>query len=125
MHKKHSPLQMCLYLIGTIILLAGLAGAGFVYHSSTNDNSEAVGYVIAGGHVYALTTDESKGYLRNMELYGGTTAVILDRFNRWLVGLGQGKWHAYLLAMLSIAVAFGFYFAANHLTNGATEDQDG
>ncbi len=116
---------MCLYLIGTIILLAGLTGAGFVYHSSTNDNSEAVGYVIASGHVYALSPDDSKNYLRTVELYGGRTAVILDRFNRWLIGVGQGKWDAYLLAMLTIAVAFGFYFAANHLPNGVNENQDG
>ena len=96
-----------LNLIGTIILLVGLGGSVLIYQSVGNDPYGALDF------------ENSKLYRHNLEVYGGKFSVIMDDFSRWFLGLWQGKSLAVILACTTIIISFGFFYAANHRSQGA------
>lgn len=116
-----------LYLIGACILLAGLASAALVYVTANDGERDAVSYEIVGGNVYAVSPEDSKRYLSDVERYGGKAAVLADEFNRWFSSLWHGRQLAYTLAALSMALAVGFFGVAHASARAAPdppEDQD-
>jgi hypothetical protein len=125
MHNKNSVLQIRLYLIGAFILLAGIVGATFVYLTATESDSDAIGYEIIDGKAYPIQVQDSKLYRYDLEKFGGKAAVLADDFSRWLASLWQGKRLAYLLAVLSTAIALACFLAAHHLSRDQAHDHDG
>lgn len=111
-----------LKLIGALILLVGLVSAAWIYHRADNAPYGALGYVEEGGILYPVMPEDSKEYLRGLELYGGTANVLADKFRRWFGGLWHGKSLAKIIACLSIILSFGFFYAANHLVPRVTSD---
>jgi ABC-type phosphate/phosphonate transport system permease subunit len=109
-------LQTRLKLISVIILLVGLGGAAWIYQRAEKVPYGALGYENAGGTLYPVMPEDSKQYLRSMELYGGKANVLADQFRRWFVGLWQGKALAFIIACTTIITSFVFFYAANHLT---------
>ena len=49
-----------LYLIGTVILLAGWIGAAAIYATAPDDDGDALGYEFVDGVAYPILTYESK-----------------------------------------------------------------
>jgi len=70
-----------------------------------------------------LPFGEYKSDRRNVELYGGTAAVVADALNRWFAGLWHGRPLAYTLAVLAIGIALACFLAARHLSDESTDDQ--
>ncbi len=99
-----------LKLIGVLILLVGLGTAAWIYHGADTVPYGALGY--EGG--YPIMPEDSKQYLRSMELYGGKANVLADELRRWLGGLFHGKSLAFIIACTSIIIALGIFYAANH-----------
>ena len=58
--------------------------------------------------------EDSKKYLRDMELYGGKANVLMDQFRRWFIGLWHGKSLAYTIAVISIFMSLGTFYVASH-----------
>lgn len=112
MERRPSGLRVCLTLLSFIVLLAGLGSAMLIYRAAEDDSNGVLGYREEGGSVYPVMPDESKKYLRDMELYGGKANVIADEFRRWLEGLWQGKSLAYIVASASLLLATGLFYAA-------------
>jgi len=125
----HSPLQLRLYRIGALILVAGLLAAGVVYLTATEDGGDVLGYEVAGGTAYAISPADSRRYLHDLELYGGKAAILADEFTRWFDGLWRGRTLAYTLAGLSLISALACFLAARQLSYpappGATGERDG
>ena len=96
-----------LHLIGAIILLVGLGGAVLIYQSAGNDPYGALDF------------ENSKLYRHNLEVYGGKFSVIMDDFSRWFFSLWQGKSLAVIIACTTIIVSLGFFYAANHWSQGS------
>ena len=115
MNWKIPDLRTCLNLLSALILLVGLGSATWIYQRAENAPYGALGYVNEGGTLYPVMPEDSKSYLRGLELYGGTANVLVDEFRRWVGGLFQGKSLAFILAGASILISFGFSYAANHL----------
>jgi len=115
MKGKIPDLPTCLKLISVIILLAGLGIAAWIYQRAENVPYGVLGYENEGGTLYPVMPEDSKQYLRSMELYGGKANVLADQFRRWFVGLWQGKSLAFIIACTTIIISFGFFYAANHL----------
>ena len=115
MERRPSGPRVCLTLLSFIVLLAGLGSAMLIYRAAENDSNGVLGYREEGGSVYPVMPDESKKYLRDMELYGGKANVIADEMRRWFVGLWQGRTLAYMVACLAIVISFGVFYAANHM----------
>jgi hypothetical protein len=103
-------LHTCLNLIGAVTLLVGLGSAVYVYRTAGNESTDVVGYDEGGGSVYP---EDSKKYLRDLELYGGKANVLADELRRWFIGLWHGKSLALTLACIAIIVSSGFFYAAH------------
>jgi hypothetical protein len=116
MSRKHSTIQIRLYLAGAVILVGGLVSAAWIYLAATNDTnkSEIVGYEFVNGQKYAIRKSDSKRYQHEMERLGGKFNVDLDEFNEWLSGLWHGKRLAYTIAILSLVAALACYWIAQH-----------
>jgi hypothetical protein len=105
-----------LNLISAAILLVGLGSAALIYQRAGNISSGALGYESADGTIYPMMPENSKLYRHNLEVYGGKFSVIMDDFSRWFVGLWRGKSLAVIIAFTTIIISFGFFYAANYLT---------
>ncbi len=108
-----------LKLLGVIVLMLGLGTAAIIYHSAGNVPYGALGY--EGG--YPIMPEDSKQYLRSMELYGGTANVLADELRRWFVGWFQGKSLAGLIAAATLIISAGLFLAAKRWElGGRSED---
>ena len=116
MKWKIADLPLCINLISAIILVAGLGSAVLIYHNAENDLSSVMGYEKGSdGSVYPIMPQDSKKYLRDLELYGGKANVIADEFRRWLVGLWYGKSLAFTVACIAIFISFVLFYIAGQL----------
>ena len=88
--------KTCLNLIGAIILLVGLGGVTLIYRSAERISRDVWDYQQGDGSVYPVNPDDSKKYLRDMELYGGKANVLLDEWRRWFVLRISSGWTAAL-----------------------------
>jgi hypothetical protein len=104
--------QICLYLIGACILLAGLAGAAAIYVNASDDGADTIAYEFVGGQSYVVTAQDSKAYRHDLERFGGKAAVFADDLNRWFAGLCTGKPLACIVAAFSIVLALVCFRAA-------------
>ena len=131
MNRKHSTIQIRLYLASAVILFLGLFCAAWVYVVAEDYSSEsnAVSYEIIDGHKYALENADSKRYQYDMERFGGKANVVADEFNQWLSSLWHGKRLACTIALLSIGGALVCLLIAQHpdykLTSSLDEEKDG
>jgi hypothetical protein len=114
--------QLCLNLIAAIILLIGLSSAALIYATARSESIGVLGYENEGGTEYPIMPDDSKQYLRGLELYGGTANVLADEFRRWFDGLWHGKSLAFTVALITIVLAAGVRYAANHLPSTLKSD---
>lgn len=98
-----------LYLISAIILLVGLTGALSIYLASAGPPD---GLQMPG-------LENSKAYLREVEVYGGTANVLATEFMQWFDGLWHGQQLAYTVACIAIFISFCFAFVAYRLPYGS------
>jgi hypothetical protein len=106
-HLKKSTVHQrtLLYLSSVIILLVGLTGALSIYLS----------YGGPPDSVQMPGLENSKEYLREVEVYGGTANVLATEFMQWFDGLWHGQELAYTIACIAIFISFCFAFAAYNL----------
>jgi hypothetical protein len=107
--------------IGASVLIAGLLAAACVYLLATDDSGDAVAYQIVDGQTFAIAHDDTKRYLRDVEMYGGKGAVMANDIGEWLAGLWHGRRLAYTLAWLSVGSALVCFWAAHALPDEAQD----
>jgi hypothetical protein len=122
MKWKIPDLHTCLNLISAVILLGGLGSAILIYRTAENTPYGALGYEAGSGSVYPIMPDDSKKYLRDLELYGGKANMLMDQLRRGFAGLWHGKSLAFTVACLSILMSFGVFYAANYLPSQLRSD---
>jgi len=105
----------CLNLISVVILLVGLGSAILIYRTAEDTPYGVLGYEEGCGTVYPVMPEDSKQYLRGLELYGGKANVLMDRFRRGFIGLWHGKSLAFTVACITVFISFGAFYAANYL----------
>ena len=115
MKWKILNLYTCLNLISAIILVAGLGSAILIYRAAEDTLYGVLGYEEGRGTVYPVMPEDSKQYLRGLELYGGKANVLMDQFRRWFIGLWHGKSLAYTTACMTIFISFVLFYTANYL----------
>jgi len=84
------------------LLAMGLGVATVIYLIAAPKGSNPLGY----------EPQDTKKYLRDLELYGGKVNVLATDFMRWWGGLWHGRNLAYTVALLTLAMALGFWFLA-------------
>jgi hypothetical protein len=111
-----------LNLVGTTILLVGLGGAILIYRAAQNNSSDVLGYEQGNGSFYPVKPEDSKKYLRDLELYGGKANVLAYEFREWFVGLWHGKSLAFTVGCITIFISVGVFYAANHVPSSLDSD---
>jgi len=86
-----------------------------IYRAAENNSIKVLGYEEGDGPVYPVAPEDSKKYLRDLELYGGKANVLADEFRRWFIGLWDGKPLAFLVAFITLFISTGFFYAAHYL----------
>jgi len=117
MKEKTANLHTFLYLLSGIILLFGLGSAVLIYESSSDRATSVLGYESGSGSVYPILPEDSKQYLRGLELYGGTANVLADELRLWFVGLWHGKSLALTVACITILVSSVIFHTATRLAS--------
>jgi hypothetical protein len=120
--KWRIALPTWLNIISVVILLVGLGSAVLIYQRAANDSTSVLGYQEEGGSVYPVNPQDSKMFLRDLELYGGKANVLAYQLRSWFVGLWHGKPLAFTIACITIVVSYGFFYAAGHLRSRLKSD---
>jgi hypothetical protein len=114
--KRNMSTQARLYLASAVILAAGAAGAVFIYLTAGDVPDSALGYEV----------EESKRYMRDLELYGGKANVLAAEFMNWFRGLWHGRSLAFTVAFVAVVVSLGLFVVAYHMPPGSHPgDRDG
>jgi hypothetical protein len=85
------------------ILAVGLGSAAVLYLSARAQGANPLGY----------EPEDTKRYLRDLEMYGGKVNVLATQFMRWWNGLWQGRQLGITVAWLTLCAAFLFWFLAS------------
>jgi len=120
-------LRKKLYAACALVLVAGLACAGWIYASADDgaDLSGAYQIIVVNGVPQAIAPNQSKAYLHDVERYGGKMGLIFDDIGRWWNGLWHGKSLALTVGFLTVLVSFGFLLIATYLPEDSTFDGRG
>lgn len=86
----------------TGLLALGLGSAAAIYLLAAQPGSNPLGY----------EPEDTKKYLRDLELYGGKVNVLATEFTKWWDGLWHGRNLASTVAWLTILLALAFWFTA-------------
>jgi hypothetical protein len=97
-----------LNLISAVILVVGLGSAALIYQRAGTGSQIMLG--------------DSRMYRHNLELFGGKFMLMIDDFRLWFLGLWHGKSLAVIIGCTTIIISFGFFYAANHLTQPFKSD---
>ena len=112
---NNAELKSRLYLACVLVLAAGLCAGLLVALVAEDVPAEGVGYVLADGTVTALDPNQSKRYIRDLERFGGKSAVIFDEINRWFDGLWRGKSLGVTIGWISVIVSLALFLFARWL----------
>ena len=84
--------------IAAAIVLVGFLAALAIYFTANPPSDNPLGY----------RPEDTKQYLRQMEMYGGKANVLASEFQQWFDSLWHGKRLAVTVAVLSVLLALGF-----------------
>jgi hypothetical protein len=104
-----------LYFCAIAILLAGLACSALLYYKASVECSKRLAAYESGAGELLPSPDNSKQYVRELELYGGTANVLAYRLRAWLGGLWRGKRLAYTIFVITVLVSWGIFQVARRL----------
>jgi hypothetical protein len=87
------------------ILVVGFAGALVIYLTARPVPGNPLGY----------DPLDTKKYLHDLEVYGGTANVLAAEFTQWFASLWHGQRLAFTVAAITLIAAFTFKFFATPL----------
>jgi hypothetical protein len=97
-------------LLALIVLIGGLSSAASIWlaQDRIDRQSRAEGANTTG----PLSPEDSRRYTHDVEMYYGETGLLMDKWKRWLEKMTQGKPLATTIAVVSLALAVGLFYAA-------------
>ncbi len=119
MHSTGKNLRTWLRIASLAILVTGAVSAVLIYWSAANPEDSS--YEIVGGMVYPGGGYDKK-YLHDLQLYGGSAAVLSDQFLRWFNGLWHGTSLAYTVAVITVVLSFVLFVVANNISTRPQTD---
>ena len=82
------------------ILAVGLTASVLLYVRANAPGANPLGY----------DPEDTKQYLRQMEVYGGTANLLATELRLWLASLWHGERLAYTVAVLTLVAAWAYSF---------------
>ena len=102
-------LRTLLFAASALVLVAGLS-AGLALYVTAEDEAAA-----SASNALLLSPGSSKIYNRDLQRFGGKSAVLFDDFLRGFGSLWQGKTLGKSVAALSALLAAGLFLLARRL----------
>jgi len=93
-----------LRLVAKAVLVVGLVSAVAIYLAARPPAPNPLG-----------DPEDSKQYLREIQMYGGTANLLATELREWLASLWHGRRLAYTVGVLSIVIGSGCLFVAGRL----------
>jgi disulfide bond formation protein DsbB len=103
-------------LISALILVIGLGAAVYIYQTAGDDTYGALGYQIINGVAYPIMPQNAKMYRHDIEVFGGTAAVLADQLRRWFDGLWHGQSLAYTIACITVFISLVVFLTGRLLS---------
>jgi len=97
------------------ILVAGLGAAVAIWVRANAPGANPLGY----------DPEDTKTYLRQMEVYGGTANLLASELRVWFASLWRGERLAYTVAVLTLLAAGGFSFFTREPLPAEGSDAEG
>lgn len=119
-----SPRALCRRL-AVAVLGAGLLAALFAHLRAGPGEAPLLGYDGLGGAAYPVRPQDSKTYLRSMEMYGGKANLLAEEFREWFASLWQGGRLALTLAGISLVLALFLYYVSTRFPPDAPSTDKG
>ncbi len=101
--------RFTLNLVGVVILGAGLSTAASIW--LTQDRIERQRSAGDSSMTGPLAPEDSRRYTRDVEIYYGETGLLMEKWRRWLEEWTQGKPLAEVIAVASLILAGGLFYA--------------
>jgi hypothetical protein len=99
------PIQGRRRLIAVAILVAGFGSALAIYLTATPAPANPFGY----------EPEDTKRYLREMEVYGGKANVLASEFRKWFESLWRGRRLAGTVVFLTLLLLLFYLFVSTSL----------
>ena len=115
MKKGAIDLRRWLSVLSVVILVAGLASALMIYRSAGNEPGSVLGYEEGDVSDRVVAPQDSKKYLRDLELYGGKMNVLSTELRQWFSGFWQGESLGLTVAVITIILSFGMLYTASRV----------
>ncbi len=100
-----------LNIAAVVVLLVGLGCAVTIYLTAGEASDRIPGY----------EPEDSKLYLRNLELYGGKANVLAAEFSSWFAGLWHGRSLAGTVACITVTVSAVMFWVARTLPSDSNK----
>ena len=101
--------RVMLKVLGVVILVSGLGSATSIWLTQDHiDRQQSAGDASITG---PLSPEDSRRYAHDVELYYGETGLLVDKWKRELAEWTQGKPLARLIAVASLILATGLFYA--------------
>lgn len=97
------------------VLAAGLGSAAIIFFAAGPEPENPLGY----------DPMDTKLYLHQLEVYGGTANVLAAEFREWFVGLWHGRNLAGTVAVLTILAVLAMRFVTARLPVPEVDDAEG
>ena len=102
-------LRTLLFAASALVLVTALS-AGLALYTTAEDEAQA-----SASGALLLSPGSSKIYNRDLQRFGGKSAVLFDDFLRWFGNLWRCKALVGTVAALGALIALGLYFLARRL----------
>jgi len=110
--QKNMTSRTLLNVSSVIVLFTGLASSIHIYLTARDAPPPLMDYDF----------ENTKKYMRDLELYGGKANVMAVNFMKWFNGLWQGKMLAYTVGCITLLIAVVLLLAAYYISS-ETENQ--
>jgi len=124
---KRAGLKKRLHAGCAAVLIVGFIWAGWIWRTADDGPDLAGAYqiIVLDGVPQPIAPNESKTYMRDIQRYGGKTAVLFDEISRWWSSLWRGKSLALTVAFLTLVLSAGILLITAWLPDDAAPEQAG
>jgi hypothetical protein len=105
MSRGRRTAEACLRRVALAIVAAGFVAAAVIFFAAGPEPENPLGY----------DPMDTKLYLHDLEVYGGTANVLAAEFREWFSGLWHGRNLAGTVVVLSVLAALALRFIAARL----------
>jgi len=106
-----------LLVCSALVAVIGLSSALLVFVTAPEDSGPNEGFqtVVVDGKTYQIPLASTKLYQRDLQRFGGKSAVLADDLTRWFAGLWHGRSLAVTLTWITAFVSVGLLLRAREI----------